>query len=157
MNKGIQRASGEILLMLNSDDCLPAGALRKVAEAFNRNPDWGAAFGDIIYVDSQGKEIYRREEAVYDYDILRLSGVCYIIHQTLYVKKSVHDRIGLYRQKDFINAADYEFILRMGREGVKVGHIPEYLIRFRIRDQGMTTDDRVRRNIERESGIICRE
>jgi glycosyltransferase len=157
MNKGIQRASGEILLMLNSDDCLPPGALRSVAESFDAHPEWGAAFGDIIYVDGKGDEIYRREEALYDYDVLRLSGVCYIIHQTLYVKKTVHDRIGLYRQKDFINAADFEFILRMGREGVKVGHIPEYLIRYRIHDQGMTTDDRVRRNIARESALICRE
>src|SRR4051812_15681720 len=157
MNKGIERAQGEVLLMLNADDCLRPGVLRKVAEAFDKHPEWDAAFGDIIYVDSKGNEIYRREEALYDYDVLRLSGVCYIIHQTLYVKKSVHDRLGVYRQKDFINAADYEFILRMGRKGVKVGHIPEYLIRYRIHDQGMTTDDRVRRNIARESALICRE
>src|SRR5438067_2209786 len=33
MNKGIERAQGEILLMLNSDDCLRSGVLRAVAEA----------------------------------------------------------------------------------------------------------------------------
>jgi glycosyltransferase involved in cell wall biosynthesis len=157
MNKGIERASGEILLMLNSDDCLTPGALRTVSEAFDSNLDWDAAFGDIIYVDSQGKEIYRREEAIYDYDVLRLSGVCYVIHQTLYIKKALHNRIGLYRHKDFINSADYEFILRMGKEGAKVGHIPEYLVRFRIHDFGMTADDRVRRNIQREVEIIGKE
>src|SRR6185503_8084450 len=118
---------------------------------------WDAAFGDIIYVDSKGNEIYRREEALYDYDVLRLSGVCYVIHQTLYVKKALHNRIGVYRHKDFINSADYEFILRMGKEGAKVGHIPEYLIRFRIHDFGMTADDRVQRNIAREVEIIGKE
>lgn len=157
MNKGIARASGEILLMLNSDDCLTPGTLRTVAEGFEKNPDWDAAFGDIIYVNGQGEEIYRREEARYDYDVLRLSGVCYVIHQTLYVKKALHDRIGVYRHKDFINSADYEFILRMGREGAKVGHIPAYVIRFRIHDMGMTADDRVRKNIAREVGIIGKE
>jgi glycosyltransferase involved in cell wall biosynthesis len=157
MNKGIARAAGEIVLMLNSDDCLTPGALRTVAKGFQANPDWDAAFGDIIYVDSQGKEIYRREEALYDYDVLRLSGVCYIIHQTLYVKKALHDRIGVYRHKDFINSADYEFILRMGKTGAKVGHIAEYLIRFRIHDFGMTADDRVQRNIEREAATIGKE
>lgn len=157
MNKGIERASGEILLMLNSDDCLVPGALRKVADAFAAHPDWDAAFGDIIYVDGAGNEIYRREEAVYDYDILRLSGVCYIIHQTLFVKKAVHDRIGLYRHRDFLNSADYEFILRMGREGCRVGHIPEYIVRFRIHEFGQTADDRVRRNIAREVSVILKE
>jgi len=157
MNKGIERATGEILLMLNSDDCLRPGVLAKVAAAFDKNPSWDAAFGDIIYVDSQGREIYRREEVKYDYDILRLSGVCYIIHQTLFVKKATHDRLGLYRHKDFRNSADYEFILRMGRAGCSVGHIPEYIVNFRIHDFGMTADDRVRKNIFREVGLIGRE
>ncbi|HUS34588.1 MAG TPA: glycosyltransferase family 2 protein [Verrucomicrobiae bacterium] len=157
MNKGIARASGDILLMLNSDDCLTPGALRMVAEGFDAHPNWDAAFGDIIYVDSEGKEIYRREEAGYDYDVLRLSGICYIIHQTLYVKKALHDRIGIYRHKDFVNCADYEFILRMGKNGATVGHIPDYLIRYRIHDFGLTADDRARRNIARESGIILKE
>src|ERR1043165_1996413 len=152
MNKGIERARGEIVLMLNSDDCLTPGALRRVAEAFDAHPDWDAAFGDIIYVDSKGNEVYRREEALYDYDVLRLSGVCYVIHQTLYVKKALHNRIGVYRHKEFINSADYEFILRMGKEGATVGHIPDYLIRYRIHDFGLTADDRARRNIARESG-----
>jgi GT2 family glycosyltransferase len=157
MNKGITRANGEILLMLNSDDCLTPGALRTVANGFKANPDWDAAFGDIIYVDGEGKEIYRREEALYDFNVLLLSGVCYVIHQTLYVKKSLHDRIGVYRNRDFINAADCEFILRMGQQGATVGHIPDYLVRFRIHDHGMTTDDRVRRNIAREVAIIGKE
>ena len=157
MNKGIQRASGEILLMLNSDDCLTEGALRNVADAFAAHPDWDAAFGDIIYMDGEGNEIYRREEAVYDYDVLRLSGVCYVIHQTLYVKKTLHDRIGLYRNEDFISCADYEFILRMGKAGAKVGHISEYLARYRIHDFGQTADDRMRRNIARETEIILKE
>jgi len=157
MNKGIARASGEILLMLNSDDCLTEGALRMVAEGFAAHPEWDAAFGDIIYVDSRGQEIYRRQEAGYDYDVLRLSGVCYVIHQTLYVKRALHERIGVYRHKEFINSADYEFILRMGKLGAPVGHIPEYLVRFRIHDFGMTADERVRRNIERETKIICAE
>lgn len=157
MNKGIARAAGEILLMLNSDDCLTPGALRLVAEGFEAHPEWDAAFGDIIYVDSQGNEIYRREEAGYDYEVLLMSGICYIIHQTLYVKKALHDRIGDYRYKDFVNCADYEFILRMGKNRATVGHIRDYLIRYRIHDFGLTADDRARRNIARESGIILKE
>ncbi len=157
MNKGIERATGEILLMLNSDDRLTEGALQAVADGFAKNPDWDAAFGDIIYVNSRGEEIYRREEAIYDYDVLRLSGVCYVIHQTLYVKKALHERIGNYRYQEFIVSADYEFILRMGRAGAKVGHVPQYLVRYRIHDAGLTADNRVQRNMRREVGIISKE
>lgn len=157
MNKGIQRAKGELLLMLNADDCLRPGVLAKVAAAFEKHPEWDAAFGDIIYVDGEGNEIYRREEAVYDYDVLRLSGICYIIHQTLFVKKSLHDRIGLYRYKEFFNCCDYEFILRMGRERALVGHIPEYIVDYRLHMHGQSADLRITRNMARESAVIQKE
>lgn len=157
MNKGIAEAQGEILLMLNADDCLLPDTLRKVADAFDKHPAWDAAFGDIIYVDGEGREIYRREEAIYDYDVLRYSGVCYIIHQTLFVKKSLHDRIGLYRHTEFFNSADYEFILRMGREKAVVGHIPEYIVNYRLHVHGQSADLRITRNMARESAIIRKE
>ena len=157
MNKGIQRASGELLLMLNADDCLTPGVLGKVAAAFEKHPEWEAAFGDIIYVDGEDNEIYRREEARYDYDVLRYSGICYIIHQTLFVKKALHDRIGLYRNEEFLNCCDYEFILRMGREGAKVGHIPEYIVRYRYHVNGQSADLRITRNMAREISIIQQE
>src|SRR5215213_8585775 len=40
MNKGIRRATGEIVVMLNSDDCFCEGVLAKVGLAFAENPDW---------------------------------------------------------------------------------------------------------------------
>jgi glycosyltransferase involved in cell wall biosynthesis len=151
MNKGIQRSTGEVVNMLNADDCLTPGALRKVGEAFEAHPDWDALFGDIIYVDGEDREIYRRREAKYDYDVLRLSGVCYVIHQTLFVKKAVHDRIGLYHHKDYLNCCDYEFILRMGKEGCRVGHVRDFLIRYRYHAFGQSADLRITTNMARES------
>ena len=55
MNKGIGRATGEVVVMLNSDDCFRDGVLRKVGQAFQQNSDWDGLFGDIIYVDGSGK------------------------------------------------------------------------------------------------------
>ena len=114
MNKGILLATGEIVNILNADDCFRPGTLRAVGEAFQQHPQWDALFGDIQYVDGHGRPIYRREEACYDYNVLRYA-LGYVIHQTLFVRKPVHDRIGLYRHKDFLNCCDYEFILRLGR------------------------------------------
>lgn len=157
MNKGIQRASGEIVNILNADDCYREGALQTVGAAFQRHPEWDALFGDIRYVDARGDEIYRRYEAVYDYDVLRFSGVCYVIHQTLFVKKRVHDRIGLYLHERFRNCCDYEFILRMGRENCRVGHVPELLIDYRYHDYGQSADLRITTNMAREALIIRHE
>jgi glycosyltransferase involved in cell wall biosynthesis len=157
MNKGIQRASGEIINILNSDDCFRDKALLRVGKAFRDNPEWDALFGDIRFVDGKGKEIYRRCEAIYDYDVLRFSSVCYVIHQTLFVKRSVHDRIGLYLHERFRNACDYEFILRLGREGCRVGHVPALLIDYRYHEYGQSADLRITANMAREALIIRSE
>ena len=156
MNKGIARVTGDVVVILNADDCFRPGALRKVAEAFQKNPEWDALFGDVVFVDGTGREIYRREEAVYDYKVL-LYGVDYICHQTLFVRKGVYERLGGYRHKEFLNSADYEFKLRLGRTGCRVGHLPELLVDYRYHAQGQSADLRIIRNMIQEAVVIRRE
>ena len=156
MNKGVARATGDVVNILNADDCFRPGALRKVAEAFQAHPDWDGLFGDIVYVDGKGREIYRREEALFDYDVLRFGKVCYVIHPTLFVKKSLHDRLGLYRYKEFFNCCDWDFILTLGRERCRIGQVPAFLINYRYHEHGQSADLRVTRNMARESALILK-
>jgi glycosyltransferase involved in cell wall biosynthesis len=156
MNKGIARARGEFLVILNADDAFRPEALKHVAGAFAAHPDWDALFGDVIYVDEHGREIYRRAEACYDYRVL-LYAVDYICHQTLFVRRSIYAKLGGYRQKDFRNSADYEFKLRLGREHCRVGHVPQFLVNYRYHTHGQSADLRVTRNMFREAEIIKRE
>jgi glycosyltransferase involved in cell wall biosynthesis len=157
MNKGVALATGDVVAILNSDDCYRPQALQRVGEAFVTHPNWDGAFGDVIFMNGKGEEIYRREEAVFDYNVLRFTGICYVNHPTLFVKKSVYDRIGAYRYKDFHNSADYEFILRLGRAKCRIGHISEFLVDYRYHEHGQSADLRITRNMRRESAIILKE
>src|SRR5262249_27171335 len=67
MNKGILKSGGEVVNILNSDDCYRPGTLKSVGSAFAANPDWDGLFGDVVYVDGESKEIFRRQEALWDY------------------------------------------------------------------------------------------
>jgi glycosyltransferase involved in cell wall biosynthesis len=156
MNKGIARATGEVLVILNADDCFRPGALRQVVEAFRKHPDWEALFGDVVFVDAERRKIYQREEAVYDFKVL-LYGVDYICHQTLFVRKAVYDRLGGYRYKEFKNSTDYEFKLRLGRAGCRVGHLSALLVDFRYHVRGRSGDRRILRNSLEEADRIRRE
>lgn len=157
MNKGSQRATGEIVTILNADDCLRPGVLAKVGRALAEHADWDGVFGDIVYVDGQGREIYRRREALYDYDVLRFSGILYVNHQALFIRRAVHDRIGYYRHKEFLNCCDYDFILRLGRERCRIGHLNEFVVNYRYHEHGQSADLRVTRNMQREMAMIRRE
>lgn len=156
MNKGIARARGEYLVILNADDMFRPGALTAVAAAFAQHSEWDALFGDVVYVDDEGREIYRRAEACYDYRVL-LYAVDYVCHQTLFVRRAIYQRLGGYRQRDFRNSADYEFKLRLGREKCRVGHVPQYLVDYRYHTHGQSADLRITRNMIREAEIIKRE
>ena len=156
MNKGVEKSTGEIVAILNADDCYRKGALTAVAESFKAHPEWDALFGDVVYIDGGGMEIYRREEACFDYDVLRY-GLCIVIHPTLFMKRSVFDRLGGFNYRKYKNAADYDLILRLARERFVVGHIPRLLVNYRIHDYGQTADKRIQFNTRRESLIIREE
>ena len=156
MNKGIARARGGFIVILNADDCFRPGALRAAADAFGKNPSWDALFGDVIFVDDSGREIYRRAEARYDFRVL-LYGLDYICHQALFVRRAVYERIGGYRHTEFRNSADYEFKLRLGARRCRVGHVPQFLVNYRYHTHGQSADRRITDNMMRETALIRRE
>lgn len=157
MNKGILAATGEIVQILNSDDCLRPGALQAVGEAMAAHPEWDGVFGDVVFVDGAGEEIYRREEAVWDYDVMRFSGVGYVIHPALFVRKRMHDRLGLYQAERFLNACDFAFELELGRAKARIGHVNALVVNYRYHEYGQSADTRITRNTMREAAIVRRE
>jgi glycosyltransferase involved in cell wall biosynthesis len=157
MNKGIERASGEIVAILNADDCYREGALRKAASGFANHAEWDGLFCDVVYVDSEAKEIFRRAEACYDYDVLRFGNHCYVIHPTLFVRRELYERLGTYRYDKFLNCCDVDFILRLGQNGCRIGHIPAALVNYRIHEHGQSADRRISSNMKKEYLAIRRE
>jgi len=156
MNKGIAMAGGEAVAILNSDDCYCDGILAKVAAAFAAHPEWDALFGDIIFVDGHGREIFRREEACWDPQIVRF-GFAVVNHQALFVRKRTYERLGSLRHKDFIHCCDYEFFMRLVKNQCCVGHIREYIVRYRYNQFGQSADRRVVTNMMREGLRIRHE
>lgn len=156
MDKGTRAASGEIVAILNADDCYRPGVLKKVAAAFQKHPDWEGLFGDIVFVDGGGEEIFRREEAFFDRQVIRF-GFCIVNHQAFFLKKSTYLRLGGYRYKEFKNCCDYEYFMRLVRARSRIGHIPVYIVNYRYHDQGQSADIRIRANMLKESAAIQKE
>lgn len=156
MDKGTRMASGDVVAILNADDCYRPGVLSRVAAAFAAHPDWDGLFGDIVFVDGEGREIYRREEASFDPQIIRY-GYNMVNHQTMFLKKDVYLRLGGYRYKDFQNCCDYEYVMRLIRAGCRIGHIPVFIVNYRYHEHGQSADLRVRANMGKESAAIRKE
>jgi len=57
INKGLRRASGEVVAWLNSDDLYLPGAIGAAVQALEANPAAGMVFGDAITIDEKGTEL----------------------------------------------------------------------------------------------------
>jgi glycosyltransferase involved in cell wall biosynthesis len=55
INKGLARATGEILAWVNSDDVLTPGAVRAVARLFARDPELDLVYGNALYIDERNE------------------------------------------------------------------------------------------------------
>jgi glycosyltransferase involved in cell wall biosynthesis len=156
MDKGTRMASGEVVAILNADDCYRPGILAEVASAFEGHKEWDGLFGDIVYVDGEGVEIFRREEAKFDPQIIRF-GHNVVNHQTLFLKTAVYLRLGGYRFREFKNCCDYEYVMRLIKARCRIGHIPVHIVNYRYHDHGQSADLRVRANMAKESAAIRKE
>lgn len=157
MNKGIGLAAGEAVAILNADDCYCDGVLTKVAAALEAHPEWDALFGDYIFVDGENREIFRRQEACWDPQIIKFGYYGLAIHQALFVRKRTYERLGGLRYKDFKTCCDAEFLMRMAVNHCRVGHIPEYIVRYRFHQFGQSADSRIAASMKREASAICKE
>ena len=147
LNKGIQRASGEVVGFLHSDDLFAdAGVLSRIAAAF-ADPEVGAVYGDLLYVrkDNPDEVVRYWRSGVFSERRLRWGWMP--PHPTLYVRRHVYEQHGLF-DTSFRIAADYDFILRtLGQNRVGVRYIPEVLVKMRVGG----VSNRSLRNIVRKS------
>lgn len=58
INKGLARASGEIVAWINSDDFYFPGALASAVKAFEAHPEAGLVYGNTVAVDERGEFIH---------------------------------------------------------------------------------------------------
>lgn len=61
INKGMNRATGEVVTWLCSDDVLHPGAVRRGVEALAVNPEAALVFGDADYIDATGRHVLTYE------------------------------------------------------------------------------------------------
>lgn len=113
MNKGVMRATGDVVGILNSDDFyLHPDVLREVAAAFLAEPCLDVVLGDVDFVadDDLTHPIRTYRAAGFRPWMFRLGFMP--PHPAVFVRKSAYERVGLYKLGYKI-AADFDFLVRL--------------------------------------------
>jgi glycosyltransferase involved in cell wall biosynthesis len=133
MNKGINRASGEIIGILNSDDLYyNCNILELIANEFNNDKLLDVLYGDLVYVDKKDINKVVRKWISSDYDSSFFERGEVPPHPSLFLKKEVYNTIGLFNL-EYKLASDYEFMLRVFKLHVfKIKYINKILVKMRL-------------------------
>lgn len=126
MNKGIQRASGDIIAFLNSDDWYEESALETVNHCFSDH-SVDVVAGKVNYFIKD--KLFASGMPLYEGKDIHLEMI--YNHQSMFVKKELFDAVGNFNTKYKITA-DYEWTLKAHNMGYKFMRIDHILTNFRL-------------------------
>jgi glycosyltransferase involved in cell wall biosynthesis len=92
INKGLQRARGEFVGWLNSDDIYLPGAVSAAIKVFQSHPEAGLIYGDALAIDTDGKPFNLMRARQYTLtDLMAFNIIC---QPAAFMRRSVLDEVG---------------------------------------------------------------
>ncbi|MDA8101150.1 MAG: glycosyltransferase family 2 protein [Nitrospiraceae bacterium] len=135
INKGIRKASGEIIAYLNSDDVYEPGALQRIGTFFRDHPDRMWATGRCRIIDEEDRDVRGAITAYknfllrrYSYSLLLVTNP--ISQPATFWRRQVMGEIGPFDENEHY-VMDYDFWLRVGKV-YQPAVLDDYLAAFRV-------------------------
>ena len=126
MNKGLAKASGEIITFLNADDWYEPDAVESIIEVFMQHPHLDFVFGDVIQIDP-----LTHHETTYRVRLNEAHRVMPLGHPALFVKTMLHRQFPF--DTSFRMAADYDLVLSLlDRPKSTYAYLPKRITNFRL-------------------------
>lgn len=133
--KGIDKATGEVVVALNSDDMYASNdVISKVVELF-KSSHADAVYGDLNYVDRNDTSKTIRKWKSGNYKKGHFLKGWMPPHPTFFVKKHCYAKYGSFNLS-LRSAADYELMLRfIHKYEIKVAYLPKLIVNMRTGGQ----------------------
>lgn len=154
INSGIQRASGEFVSILNSDDAYHENRFAECLALLDANPDMAAVCTDLSFMDGNGEPIrntwYEQAHAFYkkenDLSLALINGNFFMTTSNLIVRRAVFDEIGYFSALRY--AHDLDFFLRLILNGRHIGILEKPLLSYRVHAANTISEDELRVKVE---------
>ncbi len=126
---GLERADGEIMGWLNSDDLIFPGTLAYVADYFRRHPDVDVVYGHRVILNESGFETGRWILPPHDPELLPWAD--FIPQECTFWRRKIYERVGG-MDPDFRFALDWDLFLRFQKAGARIVRLPYFMGGFRV-------------------------
>lgn len=150
LNRGIGRARGAVIGLLHSDDRLPPGTLRRIAEAFRTHGDAQLVTGGArAFAVRNGRETTVFVHAHEGLNRLTLENIAR--HDPLpnarFYRRELFARAGLFDPR-YRLAADRDFLLRLARLRPPQATLADVVYEYRWHDASLTMNEGHERALE---------
>lgn len=135
VNRGIEMATGEFVVVVNSDDTLLPGAVPRLVSEFDRDPDLVAAYPDWRTIDTAGRTVSETAAPAFDLARMLCFHECHPGPGAMVRAEALRDAGG--RDATYRYVADFDLWLRLGLVG-PIRHVPEVLATWRVHPAGAT-------------------
>ncbi len=132
LNKGIEKATGEIVGFVHSDDYLAGPEIISDIVKIFEAEDADGVYGDLEYVNKEDTMRVIRSWKSRSFHPKLLKKGWMPAHPTLFMRKEVYQKHGNFDLK-FKIAADYDFMLRVLRDSaLKFYYVPKVITKMRV-------------------------
>ncbi|MFL2859460.1 MAG: glycosyltransferase [Pontiellaceae bacterium] len=141
INKGWEKATGDIYCWLNHDEQYLPETLLKVTEHFKKNPDVDVIYGNMIVVDPDGNPLAARREIPLRSSYIK-HDFLYAISCTIFFRANLFDEGILKFNDNLICAGDLDLMLKIMNSGKKIEHINRYFSLFGVDGSNLSVINR---------------
>jgi glycosyltransferase involved in cell wall biosynthesis len=120
INRGLRRAGGDILGYLNCDEQYLPGALSRVAEFFDRNPNVDVVFTNAIVVDPSGEYLCHRQPVIPNAYHIRVSGNLPILTCATFFRRRIIADYRLWFDPTLKDIGDLTWVLALLQARIKL-------------------------------------
>lgn len=141
LNKGFHKATGDLIVWLNSDDVMCAGAFEALNKWFVENPDKSVVTGNQVIINERGKIDHIIKASSFNTNTLLNTRYCCVMQNATVWRRVIFEKCG-YLDETFHYNMDYEFFVRISK------HFQSYIIdtniaMFRVWEDSKTSTSNI--------------
>jgi glycosyltransferase involved in cell wall biosynthesis len=145
-SRAMELARGEYLQLLDADDALRPGALRRNAAMLDKHPSAALAYSEALVIDENGRAIGKRAAPAWiaraglvpsEAAFRELLRGCHITNSTVMIRRSILETIPSF-QAEAVPGEDWDLWMRIAAEH-DLAYTPEPLACYRVHGESITS------------------
>ena len=148
LNRGIQVSSGDYVARMDADDISLPDRFKKQLDYLHAH-DLDMIGSYIDFIDENDKIIKSNIRfPLSNKNVRRFIkwGSC-LCHPSWMLKRNVYEELNSYRMVPYCE--DYDFIIRALQHGFRLGNVPEILLKYRLREDGISISSEAKQYVLR--------